>query len=115
MTIEEAIKKAMKGGYEPKAVRQYYRFPPEVIGWDRREEDRSYVLNPILDDPLFWQSLGKALGWVLDERIDGCTNRKCPNCEDAYQEYAPAWIYHWLEFTKHLAAGHSVESFFQSL
>ncbi|HVB33734.1 MAG TPA: hypothetical protein VNJ52_05090 [Patescibacteria group bacterium] len=47
MTIEQAIKKAIEGGWKDK--------------WDLDPENRHG--SDVFLDPSFWQSLGKALGW----------------------------------------------------
>ena len=84
MTINEAIKKALQNGYT---------FTPQTL----REEENSHFL-----DPLFWQSLGKALGWVADfEEADGSIYNR--------------WLIEWHRFIDHLAEGKIAEIFFESL
>ena len=81
MTIEETIQKAYNGGY-------------------REAKDKAgFVLNGIRNfvlDPLFWQSLGKAMGWGTVE--EGWTE--------------PQWTYKWHHFIDHLIKGGTIEEFF---
>jgi hypothetical protein len=78
MTIEEAIKKAYPNQKE--------MFSPT---WGK---ERYFLL------PDFWQSLGKALGWILE----GHAGRK-------------QWKEEWHRLIDHLAEGKTAESFFESL
>jgi hypothetical protein len=104
MSIQETVLLAMKHGYNNPE--------PGII----------HVESTLLD-PLFWQCLGKALGW--GEKI-------CPNCGTRYVEGAVicgetqtcfpekyylkvGWLYHWHRFIDHLAEGKSVEVFFRDL
>lgn len=60
---KDAIKQAIEGGY--KQYEEHVRvlngvlYPLEVDG-------RHYSQSDIFTDPLFWQSLGKARGWVFN-------------------------------------------------
>lgn len=49
MTIEQTINKAIEGGYKDKAL----------VDWCERAGNNA----PLLIDPLFWQALGRAMGW----------------------------------------------------
>lgn len=83
MTIQETINKAEEGG------------------WKQNYKHRGYGIGlSIFDDPLFWQCLGKSLGW---------------NTTIRYFSYEMRWIYEWHCFIDHLAAGKSIESFFEEL
>ncbi len=60
-------------------------------------------------DPLFWQSLGKALGW--DEiRLGKPEGHAIPWGEEYWQ-----WRYEWHCFIDHIAEGKDVDSFFKEL
>ena len=77
-------------------------------------------------DPLFWQSLGKTLGWldicegcgnkdtwnIANERIIICDNSECPKFN---QEKLYAWHYHWRKFIDHLAENKDPNLFFEEL
>jgi len=88
MTIEQAIKKASESGYGKW---------DELTGWVRVDEHMPAPSETFLD-PLFWQSLGKAMGWDL-ELLD----------------FFPEWHCRWLGFIDHLASGDTPESFFNQL
>lgn len=53
--MENAIKRSIEGGYEPRRVHSYYAFLD--MG-----ENIKVPLSAIPLDPLFWQALGKAEG-----------------------------------------------------
>lgn len=100
MTIEEAIKKAIEGGYAAKE---------EIIIRERsfiyKSSHKNVSFKDMLIDSKFWQSLGKAMGWVIYE--------DCFNCQsDKKQE---EWLYHWHRFINHLAEGKDINSFFETL
>lgn len=81
--MEKAITKAIEGGYKPDKK----NWNPIQLHW------RIFSL-----DPLFWQALGKSLGWYDDSEL-------IPN----------SWAMFWHKFIDHLIAGKSVESFFEEL
>jgi len=60
-------------------------------------------------DPLFWQCLGKALGWKVGNDVDYLYNAKEPiRIEHGVMD---EWLYLWHRFIDHLAEGKSVEEF----
>ena len=81
MKINEAIQKAIEGGWK----KSFYS--PHLL-----EIYEVYFL-----DPLFWQALGKAMGW--DKKMDFT--------DDEY----PDWKDYWHRFIDHLADGKSYENF----
>ncbi len=86
--MKDAITKAIEGGYEPRGL--------EVIQCTTLHDE--YYDHYFLD-PLFWQALGKAMGW--EKR----------NSSDLF----PEWHLQWRNFIDHLASGKDVESFFKEL
>lgn len=58
-------------------------------------------------DPLFWQSLGKALGWDTGEHLDWSYPNAPVNM--------PMWEWKWHSFINHLIAGKDPEEFFANL
>lgn len=84
--MEQAIKIAIENGYSGKVMFEHY--PPE-----------GDEVNHFLLDPLFWQSLGKGLGW----------GKGRPGLL-IYE-----WLYHWHKFIDHLASGKDPEEFFSQL
>ena len=139
MTIEEAIKKAIEGGYcGPQ--RTFLRIHPSPWENDTVEYFDFWTGSTFLD-PSFWQSLGKALGWGgIDynedtgkkEWIDAlrCPRdgewltgelQECPNeCDYDGSEIDEAhgnlyeWRYQWHRFIDNLAEGKSAEEYFRS-
>ena len=92
MTIQETIQKAIDGGWKKEFV---------VEPMDTPQANFAKAMI----DPLFWQALGKAMGW---KDSDECGSCKCPVTQEA-------WYYHWHRFVDHLAKDRSIESFFEQL
>lgn len=100
--MEKAIKLAIRNGWEPKrsapnSTPRYYKIPKGVV-W------QAYICL----DPLFWQALGKALGW---EGIQW---------HSIYDGFRPSsWThryhYEWHRFIDWLYEGKDIESFFNEL
>lgn len=83
--MDKAIQKSIEGGY-----------PSFLLN---KNKDGSHILLPSdLLTPLFWQALGKSLGWYDDSEL-------IPN----------SWSMFWHKFIDHLIAGKSAESFFEEL
>lgn len=82
--MEKAISKAIEGGYK-------YNAP-----WEFGTKDL-YDAS-ILLDPLFWQALGKALGW-----------------RGADHDKTAGWFDEWHNLIDYLASGKDADSFFQNL
>lgn len=105
---EQAIQKAIEGGYWPSN-----REKVSPVRIDMMRSNLSFALNSeggfvcssLFLDPLFWQSLGKSLGWKEIEMSDPHrpVNGK------------PEWQNNWHRFIDHLAEGKDAESFFESL
>ena len=75
---------------------------------DWHEHDK----HEILLDPLFWQALGKSMGWGNTNVCGHCRS----NLYDSYERKEDKmWHYYWLSFIDHLAEGGSVESYFANL
>jgi len=96
MEIEQAIEKA---GYHPSRIKN-----PEQV----------------FLDPLFWQSLGKAMGWsdggeyCRGSRVckKGVTELHKP-C--VWEVVEPRWKGEWHRFIDHLAEGKTAEDYFKNL
>lgn len=103
--MEQAIRKAIEGGWHPK-------YAKSVV-----TRDQFNVKCRILLDPLFWQSLGKALGW------DKIHYEKCPAiCYADFRDPGECncsakdeWKSQWHSFIDYLAEGKDAESFFTRL
>lgn len=142
--MEHAIREAMRGGW------QYRHHTPVseltcVEGFEGKVfkymyDENHYVVfewEKVVLDPLFWQALGKALGWgaemiMVDEPghpKEWCYFTHCPTCgEQVVDEEegcskgcvsdnanVEAWLHHWHRFIDHLAEDKDPESFFTEL
>ncbi len=99
---QRAIELAIEGGYMPwqylkasKAMQDYWKDKGLVI-WEQA------VL-----EVLFWQCLGKSLGWG-DEK-------NCPVCWQKMVITGTGWMCHWHRFIDTLASGKTAEDFFGEL
>ena len=101
MTIQQTIQKAIEGGYKG-GGREF--LTADIESW------RNQVL--VFLDPLFWQALGKILGW---EKQFGNYSEKETKRLLEKGALIPRWLYQWHRFIDHLAEGKSVESFFREL
>jgi hypothetical protein len=92
MTMQEAINKAIEGGY-----------PKE------RVEDRAVHVQAqyFLEIP-FWEALARALG------IEGDFEFIHLERGEPRKIRQPMWLYYWHRFTSHLDAGKTPASFFET-
>ena len=95
MTIQEAIKKAIEGGWNKWAKSQLPK--PMGIGTVRYGE--------IFMDKDFWSCLGRAMGWRQNNTM---------SCPSGCIQGEP-WVFKWHSFIDHLASGKSAEEFFGEL
>lgn len=94
MTIHEAIEAAKKGGWNDEEC------APPIGSRDRFNREKMVL------DPLFFQALGKSLGWREEE---GWLN------EGEVVPKLPEWKSNWINLILHLSEGGSIESFFEPL
>lgn len=96
--MKNAIEKAIEGGYEHDLISGLLSDFEKGIyaNWN------NYCV--LLLDPLFWQALGKSLGWPKISAY--------PRESDNEFE---TWKMTWLYFIDHLAEGKDPESFFTNL
>ena len=131
MKIHEAIEKAIEGGYGV-LVRPYIK--PLVLDVSKMEAETwrnvldfiesNHLEEKIFLDPLFWQAMGKAMGWggktgehfEQEKFKNGKVKSKCSSCGDRWPYRGNfCWLYHWHCLIDWLAEGKSVESFFEEL
>jgi hypothetical protein len=118
MTIQEAMNKAVEGGYHiygSDGMGTYYEgASSEFSAWTRADNESTFVV-PVEEtflDPRFWQALGRALGWseACDLAITCAQgHEECRQCHGYY------WMYQWHCFIQALADGHTPEAFFAQL
>lgn len=99
--MKDAITKAIEGGYKITARHRHGDgFPSDSVNED-----------VLLLDPLFWQCLGKALGW------SGKVDMKFINAfgNTLVIEQIQRWEMHQHKFIHHLADGKDADDFFNNL
>lgn len=104
MTIKEAIEKAVEGGWntgKQVEVQTYHKRLPTVSVGDLGDDGEFLKTQEYLLDTLFWQSLGKAMGW--------------PDSGSSFYNCRTQWEAQWHSFIDHLAEGKDAESFFANL
>lgn len=127
MTIEQTIQKAIEGGYRGGLIGE-----SKDGFWGAKEFIAiNSNINDLFLDPLFWQSLGKALGFDPTEKIRMCVGcgialrwNEQPTmdgkhggkngCGSDIEEYEGQWLIEWHRFIDHLVGGGTPESFFET-
>ena len=105
MTIEQAIKKAIEGGYDKRL---------DCGAWtsETGKVVKVWAIEKILLDPQFWQCL-------FGEEIvngDGQTHDDWRRADDfGWKGEMPIWKFKQHQFIDHLAEGKSAEDYFKSL
>ena len=154
MTIQETIEKAIEGGWNRYrdftfiSVRSYKHDPcdplVELVGLVEGKKASNIVsCNDIFLDPLFWQALGRALGWNKEFRIGDWVEtphgegkitsvENIPNgqvrvryregglMKYGVKEVSPSkplgrWLENWHKFIDHLAKGGTPAEYFNEL
>ena len=106
MTIQQAIEKAIEGGFNDDAIFAkplvlHRRFGVEIAA----KVTRAYIFSL----PLFWQSLGKAMRWENESECPlACCGGICPID-------IPMWQSQWHRFIDKLSNGVTAEQFFEEL
>ena len=118
MTIQEAVNKAVEGGYHIHGTdgmaTVYTGANSQYSAWTRTDNHSSFLI-PVEEtflDPAFWRALGRTLGW--EEACDlaiTCVHghEECRRCHGYY------WMYQWHCFIQHIADGQTPVAFFASL
>jgi hypothetical protein len=118
MTIQEAINKAVEGGYHiygSDGMDTYYEGATnDYSAWTRKDNESSFLVptEETFLDPQFWQALGRALGWseACDLAII-CIHE----AEEGQRYRGYYWMFQWLRFIQALADGNTPEAFFAYL
>jgi len=118
MTIQEALNKAVEGGYHiygSDGMDTYYEGAnSEYSVWTRKDNESSFIVptEETFLDPQFWQALGRALGWSETCHLA----ITCAQRQEDYQCFRRYdWIYQWHCFIQALADGNTPEAFFAHL
>lgn len=142
MEINEAIQKAIEGGYKigghplrwnEKTKSWWYYWMSEDENGDEIELENPACLDhpdglyPALLDSSFWEALENSLGWDCDCKLGSRETKDlnqygnpvwefCKKCCPDGIHYEPKnYIYHWHRFIDYLAEGKSVDEFFKDL
>ena len=106
MTIQQAIGKAIKGGWKPDKWDYTKEFP---YGFEQKVQ---LDYPSILIDPSFWKCLGKEIGWEDCKPMKGRSSHLLV-CDKWH--IISCWRIYWHLLINHLAAGKSIEEYFESL
>ncbi len=112
--METAIKIAIENGWE---ISDFHKRMMEI----EHPTDPYIKINAIriashgalqegVLDPLFWQALGKGLGWEIKESVG-----RTPQGYRLKTTRGVDWEIMWHRFIDHLAEGKDVDSFFTNL
>ena len=126
MTIDKAIQKAIEGGW--KSDQTYIAYGCYETFWGAGKEHWKYrpntgvgieriYLGTIFFDPLFWQALGKAMGWRNGSGGSSMLYRFHGDGQVTQEEkpFMNEWAIKWHRMIDHLAEGGKIESFFETL
>lgn len=110
--MKEAIQKAIEGGW---GKEQFSASHLNLRVVNTEEGSIDMPLDCVFLDPLFWQALGKAMGWEgkVQEVID--TRTENPRFQVGGWVNKGDWKTEWHRFIDHLAEGKDAESFFNEL
>jgi hypothetical protein len=118
--ISKAIEKAIEGQYSKDGHKvglseNYGAYVADNIGRDGNTTGGHLLRNEeIFLDSLFWQSLGKAMGWDMSEGAEMITIEKESN-HDVHFRRIPESTARWHLFIEHIAEGKDAESFFAEI
>jgi hypothetical protein len=118
MTIDEAIRIAITGGYHlegtDRSMIVFSRANDEYSAWTHTATQSTFLVpvHETLLDRAFWHTFGWGMGWetpcdlaILCMHGDAEWQR----CRGAY------WMYQWHGFIQSLAQGHPLTAFFAAL
>ena len=114
MTLQETVLKAIEGGYKGGKI---WGREGDVYILRNEHGDRYGTLTEeqILLDPLFWQSLGKALGWRVGS-MEGMEKISPEVVRTHFSRMVSSeWRWNWHRFVNVLADGKTGGSFFEDL
>jgi hypothetical protein len=118
MTIQEAMNKAVEGGYHIYGSdgmdTDYEGATHDYSAWTRKDNASSFLVptEETFLDPQFWQALGRALGW---REACGLAISCRHGAEEGQRCHGYYWMYQWHCFIQVLADGNTPEVFFAHL
>ncbi len=107
MTIQQAVEKAIEGGYGNGYFKEVSSFDGHYVVFLTTDwGGETMTLSEFLLDKNAWQSLGKAMGWENESECPlACCGGICPID-------IPMWQSQWHLFIDKLANGGTAEQFF---
>lgn len=108
MTIQQAIERAIEGGWKhgEAALRSMDKLRQQGDGAVAPAIEAAVMLTPA-----FWKALGKVEGW----KSVNCEHVGCQRDSVKYCPAGPEWIDNWHRLIDTLASGGSIEGFFETL
>lgn len=118
MTIQDALNKAVEGGYHINTtggVATFYSGAnDEYSVWTRTDNESSFIVlvQETFLDPHFWHALGRTLGWSAACDLA----MRCRHDDEEYQRCRGYdWMYQWHCFIQVLAQGNAPDAYFAAL
>jgi len=118
MTIQEAMNKAVEGGYHLYGSdgmdTDYEGATNDYSAWTRKDNASSFLVptEETFLDPQFWQALGRALEWrEACDLVISCRH----GAEEGQRCRGYYWMYQWHCFIQTLADGNTPGAFFARL
>lgn len=120
MTIQQVIEAAIEGGLREWEKWKFVSANRYWAVWlDGNGTETPIAMEMYFMSPLFWQSLGKAMGWDKKFRLsyEGyCHYDECNTNGEVDEAWGiEEWQYQWHLFIDYLAEGKSAEDFFNTL
>jgi hypothetical protein len=120
---QDAIKQAVEAGYAPKTMNRL-----DFAYLIARPDENEKFFPLILQDPAFWQALGKARGWksgcnicteVHFTGMHNASDEEAYECKNPKQHmttgYQDPWLHHALRYFETRLSNGDPEAFWQSL
>lgn len=111
---QDAINQAVEAGYSPRWVTQTHS-----EFWFGMSENKTLCISETLQDPAFWQALGKARGWkpsddrkypiaIFEKHFDG-------GVTTAFKPEIGEWQYHALRYFETRLSNGDMKAYWESL
>jgi hypothetical protein len=118
MTIQEALDKAVEGGYHiggtDGSETSYSGANSDYSAWTWKKNHSTFIVPTpeTFLDPAFWHALGRVLGWNQAVRTVHAVDHGRPT---RLTRAGQPWLSYWHRFIDHLAEGNTAASFFDRL
>lgn len=108
--MKQAIEKAIEGGWKSKI--NLNGIPLTNKNWEAQMVMAGGFAIAWFLDPLFWQALGKSIGWDKINEQKAQTISKSGGISSNFGYHT---LHQWYRFIDHLSKGKDTESFFNEL